>query len=60
MNEPGRLIPAEDKKDFAEKAKVYMVYSGAFFDVYLKGKKDMQGILHGKSSDFVARMEYRD
>ncbi|KIW01901.1 hypothetical protein, variant [Verruconis gallopava] len=57
---PGSLISAEDKANFTEKATVYEVYSSAFFDVYLKNMTERKGVMHSKSSEFVAKLEYND
>jgi predicted dienelactone hydrolase len=54
------MVPAEDKANFEQKAEVYMVYSAAFFDVYLKGNTSRKEVLHRPSSTFVASLEHSD
>ena len=54
------MLPASNKENFAEKAEVQMVYSAAFFDVYLKGNKSRKETLHSPSSSFVGRLAYSD
>jgi predicted dienelactone hydrolase len=53
-------ISAADKENFVEKAQVYMTYSSAFFDVYLKGNVVSKEKLHLRSSEYVAHLEYSD
>jgi predicted dienelactone hydrolase len=59
-SELSRLVPAGNKANFTEKAEVYMVYSAAFFDVYLKGNKSRKEALHKPSSSFVGGLKYLD
>ena len=54
----GVNVPDADKRDFEEKARVYMVYSAAFFDVYLKGFEARKEVLRTKSSGFVASLMF--
>lgn len=51
---------AADRADFTEKAAVYMKYSAAFFDVYLKGNTSVKATLHSKSSSMVSNLAYHD
>jgi predicted dienelactone hydrolase len=53
-------VPAADSEDFEEKAEVYMEYSAAFFNVYLKGATSDKSTLHTETSSFVASLEYSD
>jgi predicted dienelactone hydrolase len=53
-------MSAVNKENFAEKAQVYMVYSSAFFDTYLKGNNSNKQILHVRSSEYVADLKYSD
>ncbi len=53
-------LPDYDQTNFFEKAAVYMTYSAAFFDVYLKGDQAAVTTLHTISSPFVADLEYHD
>lgn len=60
QNDPGNAVPPFDKANFPEKAAVYMEYSTAFFDVYLKGDEDSKNILHDSSTPFLAGLEFSD
>jgi predicted dienelactone hydrolase len=53
-------LPDYDKANFVKKADVYMTYSAAFFDVYLKGDVAAKATLHTVNSAFVADLEYHD
>ncbi|KAI5917622.1 alpha/beta-hydrolase [Camillea tinctor] len=51
---------AADKENFLDKAAVYMTYSAAFFNYYLKGNGSNYAILTEKSSSFVKELEFRN
>jgi predicted dienelactone hydrolase len=53
-------LPDYDKADFVAKADVYMTYSAAFFDVYLKGNDSAKASPHSVNSAFVVDLAYRD
>jgi hypothetical protein len=53
-------LPEYDKADFVGRAGVYMNYSAAFFDVYLKGNVSAKAGLPSANLPFVADLEYRD
>lgn len=53
-------LPVNDRADFVEKAAVYMTYSTAFFDLYLKGDRSAEVKLHSVSSPFVADLQYHE
>ncbi|KAE9365629.1 alpha/beta-hydrolase [Stipitochalara longipes BDJ] len=53
-------LPDYDKADFVQKANVYMSYSSAFFDVYLKGNISAKTPLRTANSPFVADLAYRN
>jgi predicted dienelactone hydrolase len=53
-------MSAANKEHFAEKAQVYMVYSSAFFDAYLKGNSASKEKLHARSSGYVASLKFSD
>ena len=57
---PGKMVSADVKANFTEKAAVYETYSAAFFDVYLKNLTQRKTVLHEKSSSFVAKLQYDD
>ncbi|KAF2666734.1 alpha/beta-hydrolase [Microthyrium microscopicum] len=50
--------PTANTQNFTEKAQIYMEYSAAFFDVYLKKNVSSKEKLRTKSSDFVAKQQY--
>ncbi|KAI0465854.1 alpha/beta-hydrolase [Xylaria cf. heliscus] len=50
----------EDIENFLDKAAVYMTYSAAFFNVYLKGDTAAIDTLHKTSSSFVKQLEFRN
>ncbi|KAM0814144.1 putative Alpha/beta-hydrolase [Seiridium cardinale] len=50
----------EDTVNFLDKAAVYMTYSTAFFDYYVKGNKAAFETLHTVSSSFVKQLKYRN
>lgn len=53
-------LPADDLADFEEKADVYMAYSAAFFEGYLKQDEDSKEVLTQVSSSFVADLQFED
>lgn len=53
-------LTVADRANFAEKAAVYMDYSAAFFDVYLKGNTSAKATLHRKNSPLVSTLAYHD
>lgn len=53
-------MPSQDKEDFVQKAEVYMKYSTAFFNTYVKGNTSEKAKLHNVVSPFVADLDYRD
>ncbi|GAP87962.1 putative dienelactone hydrolase [Rosellinia necatrix] len=50
----------EDGVDFLDKAAVYMTYSAAFFNLYLKGNTSALDTLHGTYSSYVKELKYRN
>jgi predicted dienelactone hydrolase len=52
--------PPANRQNFAEKARVYMEYSSAFFDAYLKGNAASKEKLHNISSKYVANSQFLD
>ncbi|KAK6064277.1 hypothetical protein SCUP515_11875 [Seiridium cupressi] len=50
----------EDTVDFLGKAAVYMTYSTAFFDYYVKGNTAAFETLHTVSSSFVKQLKFRN
>ncbi|KAI1764867.1 alpha/beta-hydrolase [Hypoxylon sp. FL1150] len=56
----GASMSAGDKADFFDKAAVYMTYSAAFFDYYVKGNQTALDTLHTVSSSFVKELGYRN
>ncbi|KAI1264746.1 Alpha/Beta hydrolase protein [Xylariaceae sp. FL1019] len=54
------LKGTEDTESFLDKAAVYMTYSAAFFNSYLKGNTTALSTLHTVSSSFVEDLEYRN
>lgn len=52
-----KRLSEADKADFYEKAAVYMEYSAAFFDVYLKNDTSAMATLQKSSSAFVADLQ---
>ncbi|KAI0142653.1 alpha/beta-hydrolase [Xylariaceae sp. FL1272] len=54
------LKGTEDSENFLEKAAVYMTYSAAFFNYYIKGNTSALATLHTKSSAFVEDLAYRN
>ncbi|KUJ06849.1 alpha/beta-hydrolase [Mollisia scopiformis] len=52
-------LPAKDRAEFLGKAEVYMTYSAAFFDLYLKGNKSAKLTMKGGiSSPYLAEFDY--
>ncbi|XXG97828.1 hypothetical protein Hte_004142 [Hypoxylon texense] len=51
---------AGDRADFFGKAAVYMTYSAAFFDYYVKGNETAYATLHTMSSSFVKELGSRN
>ena len=54
------IFPAEDHRDFAQKADIYKAYSTAFFNRYLKGDEEGMNTLHTQRSPFVTRLWFED
>ncbi|KAI1359328.1 Alpha/Beta hydrolase protein [Xylaria arbuscula] len=54
------LIGGEDMVDFADKALVYMVYSAAFFNYYIKGNTTAFDVLQTNLSSFVEDLKWRN
>ncbi|KAI0869089.1 alpha/beta-hydrolase [Hypoxylon argillaceum] len=54
------LKGTEDSDNFLDKAAVYMTYSAAFFDVYLKGNTSALDALHETYSSYVKELKYRN
>ncbi|WP_192808691.1 alpha/beta hydrolase family protein [Actinomadura montaniterrae] len=54
------IFPADDHRDFAQKADIYKAYSTAFFNRYLKGDTRGMNTLHTKKSPFVTRLWFED
>ncbi|KAI1416458.1 alpha/beta-hydrolase [Hypoxylon sp. FL1857] len=50
----------EDKANFLDKAAVYMAYSTAFFDYYVKGNKTAYTALHSIFSPYVKELDSRN
>ncbi|KAI0554388.1 alpha/beta-hydrolase [Xylaria curta] len=50
----------EDGENFLEKAAVYMTYSAAFFNRYLKGDASAVDTLHETCSSFVKELKHRN
>ncbi|KAI0839703.1 alpha/beta-hydrolase [Hypoxylon sp. FL0890] len=50
----------EDTANFLDKAAVYMTYSTAFFDYYVKGNKSAYATLHTASSPYVEELSSRN
>ncbi|VUC20415.1 unnamed protein product [Clonostachys rosea] len=53
-------VPKYLKNNFSAKAEVYMTYSSAFFDKYLKKDESKKDILQSSSSPFVASFDYSE
>ncbi|KAI1098384.1 alpha/beta-hydrolase [Jackrogersella minutella] len=49
-----------DNANFADKAAVYMAYSTAFFDYYVKGNETAYAKLHTASLPYVKELHYRN
>jgi predicted dienelactone hydrolase len=56
----GLITPSYQSGHFNEKAKVYMQYSSAFYDLILKGDESSLDVLHNPASRFVVRLNYQD
>ncbi|KAH8655445.1 Alpha/Beta hydrolase protein [Xylariales sp. PMI_506] len=54
------MSSAQDVANFPEKAAVYMTYSSAFFDYYIKGNKTAYTTLTTVSSSFVEELKFRN
>ncbi|KAI1346172.1 alpha/beta-hydrolase [Xylaria sp. FL0043] len=50
----------EDSENFLDKAAVYMTYSAAFFNYYLKGNTSALDTLHTSNSPFLKQLKYRN
>ncbi|KAI0424316.1 alpha/beta-hydrolase [Xylaria sp. FL1042] len=50
----------EDSDNFLDKAAVYMTYSAAFFNLYLKGNTSELDTLHESTSSFVKELKFRN
>ncbi|KAI1756287.1 alpha/beta-hydrolase [Xylaria castorea] len=50
----------EDSENFLDKAAVYMTYSAAFFNWYLKGNTSAFDTLHTTYSSYVKELKYRN
>ncbi|KAI1307718.1 alpha/beta-hydrolase [Xylaria venustula] len=50
----------EDSDNFLDKAAVYMTYSAAFFNLYLKGNTSALDTLHETYSSYVKDLKYRN
>ncbi|KAH8164087.1 hypothetical protein CIB48_g4160 [Xylaria polymorpha] len=50
----------EDSDNFLDKAAVYMIYSAAFFNLYLKGNTSAFDTLHETYSSYVKELKYRN
>jgi predicted dienelactone hydrolase len=53
-----KRLSEPDRADFLKKAYVYMVYSAAFFDVYLKNDTSAMATLQKSVSPFVADLQF--
>ncbi|KAI8955836.1 alpha/beta-hydrolase [Xylaria longipes] len=54
------LKGSEDSDNFLDKAAVYMTYSAAFFNRYLKGNTSAVDTLHKTYSSYVKDLKYRN
>lgn len=54
------IVPTYDRFNFTQKAEVYMIYSAAFFDLYLKNNTTKRTTLHESFSNFVTSLIYSD
>ncbi|KAI1400548.1 alpha/beta-hydrolase [Hypoxylon fuscum] len=53
-------MSTEDNANFYDKAAVYMAYSVAFFDYYMKGNKTAYSMLHTVSSSYIKELSSRN
>ncbi|KAI1488763.1 alpha/beta-hydrolase [Biscogniauxia mediterranea] len=56
----GATASAADKANFLDKAAVYMAYSAAFFDYYLRGNKTADATLQTVLSPYVEELDSRN
>lgn len=53
-------FPKENLDNFDDKERVYMTYSAAFLDMYLKGNEAKRQVLCVKSPKWVTSLKYED